>query len=197
MTHPATEMHDTLYADKMIDWYKTLLRTHTTAYQNHVLQKYGPVCKVATLWKVYRNEKKDATHDTMFWQLDWVVVDKNISIAHFKWSIQTILSSLLQKDITIRLRPSYFPFTEPSFEIDVQVTPADGNLWTLSKQTWRIELLGAGMVHHTLLTNAWIDPTQYSWFAFGIWLSRLVAIKHNIHDIRLLTGWDLRFVQSF
>jgi phenylalanyl-tRNA synthetase alpha chain len=162
-----------------------------------MLRKYGPVCKVAIPWKVYRNEKKDATHDTMFWQLDWIVVDKWLSIAHFKSSIETILGEILERKVNIRLRPSYFPFTEPSFEIDVKVIPEDGRLRQLSKETWWIELLGAGMIHHKLLTMAGIDPEVYSWFAFGIGLTRLVAIKHMLHDVRLLTDNDLKFIQSF
>ncbi len=198
-THPSTEMHDTIYAnheDK--DWNKYLLRTHTSAVQNYILQKYSAPVKAVIPGKTYRYENMDACHDTVFWQYEWVVVDENICIAELKYTLRKLLSKLLENEnIQIRMRPAYFPFVEPWIEVDASC-PICNNKWCwLCKNTWWLEIVWAWMIHKNVLKEWWIDRTKYSWFAFGMWLSRLIAIKYWIKDIRLLTSWDIKFIQSF
>lgn len=187
-THPATEMHDTIYLDQKDEhWRRKLLRTHTSAQQNELIKKYGTPCRFVVPGNVYRNEKLDATHDSMFWQVEWVVIDRDISIWHFKYVIRQILAALLEDDtIEVRMRPWYFPFVEPGFEIDAK--PSGSNKW--------IEILWAGMIHPEVLKQANVDPNERSGFAFGLGLTRMVAIKHGLKDIRLLTNGDLRFARS-
>lgn len=189
-THPATEMHDTLYIDqKDSEWEHLLLRTHTSAHQVELIKKHWLPAKFVVPWKVYRNEKMDASHDTVFRQVEWVVIDKNISIANFKHMMKEILSAILEQDVEMRLRPAYFPFVEPWFEIDAKAKVGKHEKW--------LEILGAGMIHPEVLKNADIDPNEYSGFAFWLWLTRLVAIRYGLHDIRLLTNWDVKFARSF
>lgn len=191
LTHPATEMHDTLYLEeKDENGNNFLMRTHTSAHQNELIQKLWTPCKFVVPGKVYRNEKMDASHDCVFRQIEGVVIDKWISIAHFKSMIHEILWAILETDdVELRMRPAYFPFVEPGFEIDAK--------YQLKNKDSRLEILWAGMIHPNVLSQAWVDPNEYSWFAFGLWLTRLVAIKYGIQDIRLLTNGDLRFVKSF
>ncbi len=190
-SHPATEMHDTLYLkDTDAEGKKYVLRTHTSAHQVDLIKQLGVPCKFVVPGKVYRNEKMDASHDCVFRQLEWVVIDEHISIAHFKSLMTTILEWLLeQTGVEIRMRPAYFPFVEPGFEIDAKFQLGKKNEW--------VELLWAWMIHPEVLKNAGVDPVKYSGFAFGIWLTRLIALKYWLRDIRLLTNGDLRFVQSF
>lgn len=187
-THPATEMHDTLYVKSHNDQ-NMLLRTHTSAHQSELIKKYGPACKFVVPGRVYRNENLDATHDVAFWQVEWVVIDKNIHLWHFKSMMSEILQAVLESDsIKLRLRPAYFPFVEPWFEVDAHVT-----VWGKTK---RMEILGAWMIHPHVLEQAWVDPKKYSGFAFGLGMTRLVAVRYWLDDIRLLTNWDIRFARS-
>lgn len=190
-THPATEMHDTLYLEQIDSEGKNLLmRTHTSAHQVALIKKLGVPCKFVVPGKVYRNENLDASHDCVFRQIEGVVIDKGISIAHFKNMMSQILSAILeQEDTEIRLRPAYFPFVEPWFEIDAKAMVGKHEKW--------LEILGAGMIHPQVLREAGIDPDEYSGFAFGMGMTRLVAVKYGLHDVRLLTNGDLRFVRSF
>lgn len=212
LTHPATEMHDTIYLEtnnilqttdhKLLkdktEWNmesgvwssKLLLRTHTSCMQNELIQKYWPSCKFVVPGKVYRYEDMDASHDCVFRQIEGVVIDKGISIGHFKGMIEQILKAILETDtVEFRMRPAYFPFVEPGFEIDAKQV--------INWKTKRLESLWAGMIHPNVLRQAGVDPEIYSGFAFGMGMSRLVGIKNKIHDIRLFTNNDLRFVQSF
>jgi phenylalanyl-tRNA synthetase alpha chain len=158
-THPATEMHDTLYIDQQDENGKPyLMRTHTSAHQVELIQKYGLPCKFVIPGKVYRNEKMDASHDCVFWQVEGVVIDKGISIAHFKQMMQQILSAILEQEVEMRIRPAYFPFVEPGFEIDAKTMVGKHEKW--------LEILGAGMIHPQVLENAGVDPNEYSGFAF-------------------------------
>lgn len=196
LTHPATEMHDTLYMDQMDpDGAQLLLRTHTTSLQNSLIKKYGLPLKVVMPGKVYRNENTDATHDTTFYQLDGIVIDKNITIGHMMQTMKTIIGALVNKEVEVRTRPAYFPFVEPGIEMDARypITDADGNQ---TRSKW-MEIVGAGMIHPEVLKQADIDPTEYNGFAFGFGINRLVAVRHSIKDIRYFTNGDLRFVKSF
>jgi phenylalanyl-tRNA synthetase alpha chain len=183
-------MHDTLYVKQPdAEGNKLLLRTHTTVMDNQLIQKYGTPCKFVVPGKVYRHENLDASHDCVFWQIDGVVIDKNITIGHFKSMMRNILEALLEKEVQMRLRPAYFPFVEPGFEIDAWHKVGNHEKW--------LEILGAGMIHPYVLKEAGVDPAEYSGFAFGMGMTRLVAIKNNISDIRVLTNGDVRFVRSF
>jgi phenylalanyl-tRNA synthetase alpha chain len=196
-THPATEMHDTLFLHQLDEWGENLiLRTHTSAMQNRLMKQFGAPLRVVIPWKVYRNENLDASHDMVFWQLEGIVIDKGISIAHFKDLMTKILSAIFEKEAKMRMRPAFFPFVEPWFEIDAGCPICDQKWCSLCKQTWWIELLGAGMIHPHVLKEWGIDPEEYTGFAFGVWINRLVAIKYGIKDIRYFTNWDLKFLQS-
>lgn len=197
-SHPATEMQDTFYLNQVDwNWENLILRTHTSSMQNKLICKYWVPCKIVIPWKVYRYENTDASHDTVFWQVEWIVIDKNISIANFKSNITEILSAIFGCDVTVRMRPWFFPFVEPWFEIDASCPICKWDWCALCKKTWRIEIIWAWMIHPNVLSEAWVNPEQYSWFAFWMWLTRLVAIKYWIKDIRLFNSWDLKFLESF
>ncbi len=196
-THPATEMHDTLFLHQPDSTGENLiLRTHTSAMQNRLMKESWAPLRVVIPGKVYRNESLDASHDVVFRQLEWMVIDKWISIAHFKDLMTKILSAIFEKKADIRMRPAYFPFVEPWFEIDASCPICDQKWCSLCKQTWWIELLGAWMMHPHVLQEWWIDPNEYTWFAFWVGINRLVAIKYGIKDIRYFTNGDLKFLQS-
>ena len=198
LTHPATEMHDTFFLTDRDDTGENyVLRTHTTAIDNDLIKHYGVPCKIAIPSKVYRYEATDASHDTTFYQLEGTYIDKGVSIAHFKNFIQKILSAIFEKEVTVRMRPGYFPFVEPGFEIDASCPICNGDGCSLCKKTGRIEIMGAGMLHPEVLKQAGIDPNVYSGYAFGMGINRLVAVKYRIKDIRLFTNGDLRFSRSF
>jgi len=196
LTHPATEMHDTLYMDQEdMNGQKLLLRTHTTAMQNSLIKKHGLPLKVVIPGKVYRNENTDATHDTTFYQLDGLVIDKNLTIWHMIKMMQTVIKSLVDESVEVRTRPAYFPFVEPWIEMDARYKIKDEN--GNEKRSKRVEIVWAGMVHPRVLEQANIDQSTYSGFAFGFGINRLVAVRHGLKDIRYFTNGDLRFVRSF
>ena len=196
-SHPATDMHDTIYMQEIDTKDESLLlRTHTSAMQNKLIKHYGVPCQVVVPGKVYRNENTDATHDTAFYQLEGIYVNKGVNIGHLKHLMHQIIQALLgDKKIETRMRPAYFPFTEPGVEIDAryEITDEKGNT---TRSKW-IEIVGAGMIHPHVLEQADVDPSIYSGFAFGFGINRLVAVQHSIKDIRLFTNGDLRFTRSF
>ncbi len=197
LSHPATEMQDTIYLQETdLRWEPLILRTQTSAMQNYMIKKYGVPLKAVVPGKVYRYENMDATHDTMFYQLEGLVIDKGITIAHFKHMIEKLLSAILKKDVETRMRPWYFPFVEPGFEIDARYEIIDPKTGEKTMSKW-MEILGAGMIHPRVLEMADVDPKEYSGFAFGMGLSRLAAVRYGIKDIRYFTNGDLRFAQSF
>jgi len=197
LTHPATEMHDTIYLnEKDNNWEEFVLRTHTSSMQNLLIKKHWLPIKAVIPSKVYRYEDIDATHDTMFYQLEWLYIDKNVSIAHFKDMITKLLSAILHSEVEIRMRPWYFPFVEPGFEIDARYNIYNQKTEKKELSDW-IEILWAGMVHPNVLKAANVDPKERQWFAFGIGINRVAAIRYGIKDIRYFTNWDLRFTKSF
>ncbi|MDD3262499.1 MAG: phenylalanine--tRNA ligase subunit alpha [Candidatus Absconditabacteria bacterium] len=197
LSHPATEMQDTIYLKETDPRGEPLiLRTQTSSMQNFMIKKYGVPLKAVVPGKVYRYENMDATHDTMFYQLEGIVVDKGVTIAHAKHMIEKLLSAILKKDVETRMRPGYFPFVEPGFEIDARYEITDPKTGKKTMSKW-MELLGAGMIHPKVLEMAGVDPKEYSGFAFGMGLSRLAAVRYGIKDIRYFTNGDLRFAQSF
>ncbi len=184
--HPARDMQDTFYINDEI-----LLRTHTSPVQARtMLESKGKPFKVICPGKVYRRDDDDPTHSHQFQQIEGLVVDKNISLANLKDALLKMARHLFGEDREIRLRPSYFPFTEPSVEVDVSYIKKDGT-------TGYIEILGAGMVHPNVLKMGGYDPEIYSGFAFGVGVERIAILKYNIDDIRHFYTNDLRFLNQF
>ncbi|AHK15559.1 MAG: phenylalanine--tRNA ligase subunit alpha [Alcanivorax sp.] len=185
--HPARAMHDTFYFDAT-----TLLRTHTSPVQVRTMESQEPPIRIICPGRVYRCDY-DQTHSPMFHQVEGLLVDKGISFADLKGTIQQFLSVFFEKDLTIRLRPSYFPFTEPSAEIDIEwvIETPEG-----TKRRW-LEVGGCGMVHPEVFRHVNIDPEEYTGFAFGMGVERLAMLRYGVNDLRLFFENDLRFLQQF
>ena len=192
--HPARDMQDSLYINA-----KELLRTHTTAIQTRELEKANGALPIKLICpgKVYRNDDDDATHSHQFMQAEGLVVDENITLADLKGTLQYLADKMFGQGRTIRFRPSYFQFTEPSVEVDVSCHICNGKGCNVCKQTGYIEVLGAGMVHPKVLEMAGFDSTKCSGFAFGIGLERVAMLKYGIDDIRNFYINDIRFLKEF
>lgn len=192
--HPARDMQDTFYIDV-----NHLLRSQTTAIQMRVLQQQAnnlPI-KVICPGKVYRRDDDDATHSHQFVQCEGLVIGENITVADLKGTLELMIMELFKKDAKIRFRPSYFPFTEPSFEVDMTCHICGGKGCPTCKGTGWIEILGSGMVHPNVLEMAGIDSKKYTGFAFGVGIERLAMLKYGISDIRDLYANDVRFLSGF
>ncbi|UUX35436.1 phenylalanine--tRNA ligase subunit alpha [Fundicoccus culcitae] len=194
--HPARDMQDTFYVDE-----ETLLRTHTSPVQartmeQHNFEKDGPL-KMISPGKVFRRDTDDATHSHQFHQIEGLVVDEKITLADLKGTLLQFVQALFGEERDIRLRPSYFPFTEPSVEVDVSCFKCGGEGCSVCKQTGWIEILGAGVVHPHVLEMSGIDPNKYSGFAFGLGQERVAMLKYNVDDIRHFYQNDLRFLTQF
>lgn len=194
--HPARDMQDTFYITEEL-----LMRTHTSPVQartmeKHDFEKEGPL-KMISPGKVFRRDSDDATHSHQFHQIEGLVVDKNISMADLKGTLQEFAQRLFGEDREIRLRPSFFPFTEPSVEVDVSCFKCGGQGCSVCKQTGWIEILGAGIVHPNVLEMAGIDSKVYGGFAFGLGPDRVAMLKYNVDDIRHFYQNDLRFLEQF
>ncbi len=192
--HPARDMQDTFYIDV-----NHLLRSQTTAIQMRELEKQAnslPI-KVVCPGKVYRRDDDDATHSHQFMQCEGLVIGENITVADLKGTLELMIKELFKKDAKIRFRPSYFPFTEPSFEVDMTCHVCGGKGCPTCKGTGWIEILGSGMVHPNVLEMAGIDSKKYTGFAFGVGLERLAMLKYGITDIRDLYTNDVRFLSGF
>lgn len=192
--HPARDMQDTFYINT-----EYLLRTHTTAIQTRTLEKGNgqiPI-KVICPGKVYRKDDDDATHSHQFIQIEGLVVSEKISLADLKGTLESLAKHLFGEARVIRVRPSYFQFTEPSVEVDVSCHICEGKGCPTCKHSGWIEILGAGMVHPNVLKMAGYDPTQVSGFAFGLGVERVALLKYGVDDIRQFYTNDLRFLQSF
>ncbi len=193
-SHPARDMQDSFYITEEI-----LLRTHTSPVQARTMEKrqgQGPV-KIICPGKVYRRDSDDATHSHQFTQIEGLVVDENIKMSDLKGTLELLAKSLFGADREIRLRPSYFPFTEPSVEVDVSCFKCKGKGCNVCKHTGWIEILGAGMVHPNVLEMAGFDSTKYSGFAFGMGPDRIAMLKYGIEDIRHFYTNDVRFLNQF
>jgi phenylalanyl-tRNA synthetase alpha chain len=174
-----------------------LMRSHTSSVQIRYLEKNQPPFKIIVPGKVFRAEAIDATHEIEFWQLEGLMVGKEISVSNFRAIIEEFLSRFFEKEIKIRLRPSFFPFTEPSFEIDISCVLCNGKGCPACKNSGWVEMMGAGMVHPNVFKNCKLNPREWQGFAFGIGLNRLAMIKYKIPDIRLFNSSDLRFLKQF
>ncbi|WP_290034094.1 phenylalanine--tRNA ligase subunit alpha [Ligilactobacillus cholophilus] len=193
--HPARDMQDTFYITD-----KTLMRTQTSPVQARTLEKHdfskGPL-KMISPGKVYRRDTDDATHSHQFHQVEGLVVGENISMADLKGTLELVAKTIFGEDRDIRLRPSYFPFTEPSAEVDVSCFKCGGKGCQVCKQSGWIEVLGAGMVHPNVLQMAGVDPDVYGGFAFGLGPDRFAMLKYGVDDIREFYLNDLRFLNQF
>jgi phenylalanyl-tRNA synthetase alpha chain len=191
--HPARDSQDTFYLEGPGP---LVLRTHTSPVQIRSLERLAPPLRVIAPGKVFRHEATDASHEHTFHQLEGLVVDKDVSVAHLIHSMKTLLRGIFRRDLEIRLRPGFFPFVEPGFELDARC-PFCENGCSVCKQTRWVELLPCGLVHPNVLSACGVDPEQWSGFAFGLGLSRLVMLRFGINDVRLLLGGDLRFLEQF
>ena len=192
--HPARDMQDTFFIQHNPD---VLLRTHTSSVQTRVMETQEPPIRIICPGRVYRNEAISYRAHCFFHQVEALYVDKNVSFADLKQALLFFAKEMFSADTKIRLRPSYFPFTEPSAEMDVSCFKCGGKGCRVCKGSGWIEILGCGMVHPKVLENCGIDPEVYSGFAFGIGLDRLTITKYKISDIRLLFENDLRFLEQF
>lgn len=190
--HPARDTQDTFYITNNI-----LLRTQTSSVQVHVMEQQKPPIRVISPGRVFRSDAIDATHSPLFHQVEGLVVDKGITMADLKGTLELLMQRLYGDDCKIRLRPHHFPFTEPSAEVDVMCYNCYGKGCRLCKGEGYIELLGAGMVHPKVLEGCGIDSNVYSGFAFGLGLERIVMRRYNIQDMRLLFENDYRFLEQF
>jgi phenylalanyl-tRNA synthetase alpha chain len=191
--HPARDSQDTFYLDGPGP---LVLRTHTSPVQIRSLGRLSPPLRVIAPGKVFRHEATDASHEHTFHQLEGLVVDKDVSVAHLINSMKTLLRGIFRRDLEIRLRPGFFPFVEPGFELDARC-PFCENGCSVCKHTRWVELLPCGLIHPNVLRACGVDPEQWGGFAFGLGLSRLVMLRFGINDVRLLLGGDLRFLEQF
>lgn len=190
--HPARDMQDTFYLAENL-----LLRTQTSAAQIRIMETRKPPIKIICPGRVYRADEVDATHSPVFHQIEGLVVDKNITMCDLKGVLEQFAHEIYGKETEVKFRPSFFPFTEPSVEVDVTCSECRGKGCRVCKGSGWIEILGAGMVHPRVLKACGIDPEEYSGFAFGIGLDRLTTTRYKISDIRLLFENDLRFLKQF
>ena len=193
-THPARESQDTFYIKNHENW---LVRTHTSSNQVRAMEKYGAPLKMITPGRCFRNEATDARHEHTFYQLEGVVVDKDINFGHMKAVLETVAQKLFGPEIKVRLRPKFYPFVEPGVNGEVTCLLCGGKGCNVCKHTGWMEIFGAGMIHPNVLRAGGLDPQIYSGFAFGFGLTRLVMLKYEIDDVRLLQSGDLRFVRQF
>ena len=191
LDHPARDMQDTFFINDNI-----LLRTQTSSGQIRLMEKFKPPIKMICPGRVFRNDD-DSTHSPVFHQLEGLVVDKNVTLCDLKGTLEGFAKFIFGDQTTIRFRPSYFPFTEPSVEVDVSCFNCHGEGCRVCKNTGWIEILGAGMVNRKVLANCGIDPDEYQGFAFGMGLDRITMIKCGINDIKLLWENDVRFLHMF
>jgi len=193
--HPARDMWDTLWLkDKGA---KLLLRTHTSPVQIHYMEKNQPPLRIIVPGSVFRHEATDTRHEFQLYQIEGLMVDKEISVAHLKAILAEFFKRFFGKNTAFRLDPDFFPFTEPSFNVSVTCVICGGKGCNLCKKTGWLEMAGAGMVHPNVLKNSGLNPKEWRGWAFGFGLERLAMMKYKIDDIRLFRSGDLRFLNQF
>jgi phenylalanyl-tRNA synthetase alpha chain len=190
--HPARDMQDTFWLED-----GHLLRTHTSPVQVRGMKKLGPPLRMIAPGRVFRNEEVDASHEHTFYQLEGMMIDREVSVAHLIYFMKTLLSNVFRREVTVRLRPGYFPFVEPGFELDIHCLICDGAGCPVCKQSGWVELLPCGLVHPNVLRMGGIDPEQWNGFAFGLGLTRLAMMRYGVDDIRWFQSGDLRFARQF
>lgn len=190
--HPARDMQDTFWLDN-----GQVLKTQTSAAQNKILRKYPVPIRAIFPGRCFRNEDIDASHENTFFQLEGVIVDKDVSVGNLIYFMKEMLSKIFKKDLDVRLRPGFFPFTEPSFEMDVRCPFCDGKGCSTCKNGGWIELCPCGMIHPNVLRNGGVDPEKYSGCAFGLGLDRMVMLSLGLKDIRDLNSGNLKLLKQF
>jgi len=194
--HPARDMQDTFWFQEK-NGLNRLLRTHTSTIQVRGMQSRKAPFKFIAPGKVFRCERTDASHEMVFHQLEGMFVDENVSVGNLIYFMKTLLSEIFEKNVEVRLRPGFFPFVEPGFELDIKCLICNGKGCSVCKKIGWVELLPCGMVHPNVLEAGGIDSTKYNGFAFGLGLDRLVMMKYGIDDVRHIHGADLRFLSQF
>ena len=192
--HPARDMQDTFYINQDPAW---LLRTHTSSVQARVMEKQKPPIRVICPGRVYRNETISARAHCFFHQVEGLYIDENVSFADLKQTLYFFVQEMFGKDTKVRFRPSYFPFTEPSAEMDISCLICGGDGCNVCKHTGWVEILGSGMVHPKVLENFGIDSNKYTGFAFGMGVERICQLKYRVNDLRLYSQNDVRFLKQF
>ena len=195
--HPARDMQDTYYLEN-----GQLLKTHTSAAQNTIMRKYGApnpgeTLKVLFPGRCFRNENIDACHENTFFQVEGMMIGEDISISNLIYFMRVLLTEVFERDVKVRLRPGFFPFVEPGFELDINCAICGGSGCPTCKQSGWLELLPCGMIHPNVLKMGGIDPEKYTGFAFGLGLTRLAMMKYNIKDIRLFNSGNLKQLRQF
>ena len=185
--HPARDMQDTFYLDN-----GQVLKTHTSAAQNRIMRKYGAPLKVIFPGRCFRNEELDASHENTFFQIEGMMIDKDVSISNLIYFMKQMLTNVFGKEINVRLRPGFFPFVEPGFELDISCPYCDGKGCRVCKHGGWIELCPCGMIHPNVLKMGGIDPEEYHGFAFGLGFSRLAMMNYDITEIRLLNSGNIK-----
>ena len=191
--HPARDMQDTYYLSTK----NQLLKTHTSAAQNAIMKKYGAPLRAIFPGRCFRNESTDACHENTFFQMEGMMVGKDISISNLIYFMKTMLSEVFRKDVTVRLRPGFFPFVEPGFELDIKCLICGGDGCPSCKNSGWLELCPCGMIHPNVLKHGGIDPEEYTGFAFGLGLTRLAMMKYGIKDIRTFNSGNLKSLSQF
>jgi phenylalanyl-tRNA synthetase alpha chain len=195
-THPARAMHDTFYMNAAEGEEAKVLRTHTSPVQIRTMTSQEPPIRIIAPGRVYRSDS-DATHTPMFHQIEGLVIDKGIHLGHLKWTLETFLKAFFERDdVVLRLRPSYFPFTEPSVEVDVGYTLVNGKRVIGGNEGW-MEVLGSGMVHRKVIEACGLDPDIWQGFAFGTGVDRLAMLKYGMDDLRAFFDGDIRWLQHY
>jgi phenylalanyl-tRNA synthetase alpha chain len=192
--HPARDMQDTFYISQNPAW---LLRTHTSSVQARVMEHQKPPIRVICPGRVYRNETISARAHCFFHQIEGLYIDENVSFADLKQTLYFFVQEMFGKDVKVRFRPSYFPFTEPSAEMDISCLICDSKGCNVCKHTGWVEILGSGMVHPKVLENFGIDNNKYTGFAFGMGVERICQLKYQVNDLRLYSQNDVRFLKQF
>ena len=190
--HPARDMQDTYYLDN-----GQLLKTHTSAAQNAIMRKYGAPLRAIFPGRCFRNEAIDACHENTFFQMEGIMIDKNISISNLIYFMKTMLSEVFERDVQVRLRPGFFPFVEPGFELDISCQVCGGKGCPSCKNSGWLELCPCGMIHPNVLKMAGIDPTKYRGFAWGGGIDRLVMLRYGLNDVRNFEAAKLDFLKEF
>ncbi|NCT93905.1 MAG: phenylalanine--tRNA ligase subunit alpha [Chitinophagaceae bacterium] len=192
--HPARDMQDTFYIHQNPDW---LLRTHTSSVQARIMEQQKPPIRVICPGRVYRNETISARAHCFFHQVEGLYVDENVSFADLKQTLYFFVQEMFGREVKVRFRPSYFPFTEPSAEMDISCQICGGSGCNICKHTGWVEILGSGMVHPKVLENFGIDSNRYTGFAFGMGVERITQLKYQVNDLRLYSQNDVRFLKQF
>jgi len=190
--HPARDLWDTFYLKNGL-----LLRTHTSPVQIRFMEKNNPPLRIIVPGRIFRHEATDASHEINFYQVEGLMIGRDISAAHFKAVIQEFFLRFFGKSVKVRLRPSFFPFTEPSFEVDMSCLACGGKGCSVCSRTGWVEIMGAGMVHPYVLKSGGVNSKNWQGFAFGMGMDRLAMMKYKINDIRLFYNGDLRFLEQF